>query len=77
MAEAARLRALEREKGRLDDEGEVGGGGGEDDGVREGQCGDGSGHSLHSDDMVSCTHTVMLLTWQIYSCIYIAFMKTQ
>ena len=58
MAEAARLRALEREKGRLDDEREVGGGGGgggEGDGVREGQCGDGSGHSLHSDDMVSCT----------------------
>ena len=55
MAEAARLRALEQEKGRLDDEGEAGGGGGEGDGVREGQCGDGSGHSLHSDDMVSCT----------------------
>lgn len=50
------MRVLEQEKGRLDDEGEEGGGGGGDgDGVREGQCGDGSGHSLHSDDMVSCT----------------------
>lgn len=49
MAEAARLRALEQEQGKL----EEGEGGGEGDGVREGECGDGSRHSLHSDDMVS------------------------
>ena len=49
MAEAARLRALEREQGRLEEEE----GGGESDGVREGECRDSSGHSLHSDDMVS------------------------
>ena len=54
VAEAVRLRQLEREeKERLEEEG----GGG--DGVREGEgllCGEGSGHSLHLDDMVSYTN---------------------
>ena len=64
MAEAARLRALEQEQGRLE---EGGGGGGEGDGVREEEFGDGSRHSLHSDDMVSYAS---LLTAQSCCCTY-------
>ena len=64
VAEAARLRTLEQEQGTLMD-GQGGGGGvGEGGGgVREGEYGNSSGHSLHSDGMVSCT--VTLLTWQL------------
>ena len=63
VAEAIRLRALEQEKGRLE---KREGGGGEDDGVREGECGNGSGHSLHSDDMVSYVAIHVHVDW---SCI--------
>ena len=63
MAEAARLRTLEREQGTLMDGQGGGRGGGEGGDVREGECGDGSKHSLHSDGMVSCT--VTLLLWQL------------
>ena len=73
VAEAARLRTLEQEQGTLaDGQGEGGGGGEGSGGVREGECGNSSGHSLHSDGMVSCT--VTLLTWQLSQSYLVLFL---
>ena len=62
-AEVVRLRALEQEQGRLEEER------GDGDGLREGECGEVFGMSLPSDDMVSDNNVHAHVTIVLNQCV--------